>query len=115
MRNSTELIECCIQFGISARKLLKYLKKIHKMVEIVKRDAEVSLGYMKIFEREELIFNQGERQGIQQGIQRERTERTRQDIMKIMKNLQMTAEQAMNVLEIPEEERSRYLEIIQHG
>lgn len=35
------------------------LQTIHQMVEIVKQDEEVSLSYMKIFEREEIIFNQG--------------------------------------------------------
>ena len=35
------------------------LKNIHKMVEIVKHDQEVSLAYMKIFEREEYLIEQG--------------------------------------------------------
>ena len=35
------------------------LKNIHKMVEIVKQDQEVSLAYMKIFEREEYLIEQG--------------------------------------------------------
>jgi len=32
------------------------------------------------------------------------------DVVKVMKNLKLTAEQAMDVLEIPSEERSRYME-----
>lgn len=35
------------------------LKKIQRMVDIVKQDEEVSLEYMKIFEREEMLINQG--------------------------------------------------------
>lgn len=35
------------------------LKKIQKMVDIVKQDEEVSLEYMKIFEREEMLINEG--------------------------------------------------------
>ncbi len=35
------------------------LKKIQQMVDIVKQDEEVSLEYMKIFEREEMLINQG--------------------------------------------------------
>ncbi|MCD8013033.1 MAG: Rpn family recombination-promoting nuclease/putative transposase [Lachnospiraceae bacterium] len=35
------------------------LRKIHRMVEKVKRDKEVSLDYMKIFEREEMIREEG--------------------------------------------------------
>ena len=35
------------------------LKKIHKMVEAVKLDEEVSLEYMKIFEREQMLIEEG--------------------------------------------------------
>ncbi|MCD7883296.1 MAG: hypothetical protein LUI87_06285 [Lachnospiraceae bacterium] len=35
------------------------LKKIHKAVEQVRHDKEVSLGYMKIFEREEMLREEG--------------------------------------------------------
>lgn len=45
------------------------LRSIHRMVQIVKQDGEVSLEYMKIFEREEMLVRQGVQQGIQQGIQ----------------------------------------------
>ena len=45
------------------------LRSIHQMVNLVKQDEEVSLQYMKIFEREEMLIQQGIEQGIQQGIQ----------------------------------------------
>ncbi len=51
---------------------------------------------------------EGRAEGRTEGHAEGQAERMRQDIMKIMKNLQMTAEQAMDVLEIPEEERSKY-------
>lgn len=35
------------------------LKKLQKMVDIVKQDEEVSLEYMKIFEREEMLIEKG--------------------------------------------------------
>ncbi|MCD7957656.1 MAG: hypothetical protein LUG93_18295 [Lachnospiraceae bacterium] len=35
------------------------LKRIHKTVEQVRHDKEVSLGYMKIFEREEMLREEG--------------------------------------------------------
>ena len=44
------------------------LKAIQKMVEVVKTDEEVSLEYMKIFEREEMLVEEGIEQGIEQGI-----------------------------------------------
>jgi hypothetical protein len=43
------------------------LKNILGMVDIVKRDSEVSLEYMKIFEREEMLVKQGWRQGLSEG------------------------------------------------
>ena len=39
------------------------LRNIQRMVDIVKQDEEVSLEYMKIFEREEMLINQGINQG----------------------------------------------------
>ncbi|MDO4298466.1 MAG: Rpn family recombination-promoting nuclease/putative transposase, partial [Lachnospiraceae bacterium] len=46
----------------------KSLQGIHEMVQIVRQDEEVSLEYMKIFEREEMLIRQGIKQGIEQGI-----------------------------------------------
>ena len=44
-----------------------HLKTIQKMVEWVKKDEEVSLEYMKIFEREQMLINQGRREGMKEG------------------------------------------------
>lgn len=46
------------------------LEKIHKMVETVKSNREVSKEYMKIFEREQMLLNEGIERGIEQGIER---------------------------------------------
>ena len=56
------------------------LQSIDKMVRKVKEDGEVSLEYMKIFEREEMLVKQGISQGIIQGqeMERKNTERERQ-------------------------------------
>lgn len=40
-----------------------WLKKVHQMVRDVKRDEEVSLEYMKIFEREEMVREEGRAEG----------------------------------------------------
>ncbi len=55
------------------------LKEIQSMVETVKRDKGVSVGYMKVYEREEMLLNKGIQQGIQQGRAAEKanTERER--------------------------------------
>ncbi len=41
----------------------KDLREIQSMVETVKRDKEVSVGYMKIFEMEEMLLDQGRQEG----------------------------------------------------
>lgn len=64
-----------------ARKLLRYmeessiqnadnewLREIHQMVETVRHDKEVSLEYMKMYEREMMIREQGEIIGEERGI-----------------------------------------------
>ena len=55
------------------------LRSIHQMVRQVVHDEEVSLQYMKIFEREEMLIQQGIEQGIEQGkkAEQENTERER--------------------------------------
>ena len=53
------------------------LRNIDKMVRKVKEDGEVSLEYMKIFEREEMLIKQGIIQG--QEKERKNTERERQN------------------------------------
>ena len=53
------------------------LRNIDKMVRKVKEDGEVSLEYMKIFEREEMLVKQGIIQG--QEMERKNTERERQN------------------------------------
>ena len=45
------------------------LKQIQSMVETVKRDKGVSVGYMKVMEREQMMFDKGMEQGIKQGIE----------------------------------------------
>lgn len=55
------------------------LKTLHQMVATVKQDGEVSLSYMKIFEREEMLLAQGRREGIEQERENARRERERAD------------------------------------
>lgn len=47
------------------------LKRIHKMVETIKMDEEVSHKYMKVLEREEMLIEKGQK------MERENTERER--------------------------------------
>ena len=52
------------------------LKDIQQMVDVVKRDGEVSLRYMKSFEHDQLVYASGVELGRQ--AERENTERERQ-------------------------------------
>lgn len=56
------------------------LRNMHQMVETVKQDCEVTLKYMKIFEREAMLREEGREQGIEEGREQEQvnTERERQ-------------------------------------
>ena len=60
------------------------IKKIHGMVEQVKDDGKASVEYMKIFEKEKMLKEQGRRQGLEEGLEqgreeeRQNTERERQ-------------------------------------
>lgn len=52
------------------------LRSIHEMVEAVKGEREVSLEYMKIFEREEMLVRQGIKEGRKE--EQKNTEREKQ-------------------------------------
>ena len=54
------------------------LKEIQSMVETVKRDKEVSIGYMKTFEMEQLLLDQGREEGRKEGREEERTNTERE-------------------------------------
>ena len=76
------------------------LQSIDKMVRKVKEDGEVSLEYMKIFEREEMLVKQGISQGISQGIiqgqemERKNTERERQNAERERQNAERERQRA---------------------
>ncbi len=111
------------------------LRELHHMVEKVKHDKEVSLDYMKIFEREEMIREEGREEGRKEEKLNTERERLRADaaeqktnaakqradaaeqkirtstftaIKNVMKNLGLSAEQAMKALDVSEAERRLY-------
>jgi predicted transposase/invertase (TIGR01784 family) len=113
------------------------LKELQGMVEKVKDDREVSLEFMKTYEREKFIFEQGEkaeRKRLEDAIKnaakraedadRRADDATKkaedaadkaeiaskvEDIRSVMDELKYTAEQAMDLLKIPQQKRSMYL------
>ena len=70
------------------------LGEIHQMVEKVKQDREVAFEFMKIFEREEMLIQQGIAKGREQ--ERSNTERER-----------LRAERAERMLEQLQQELKR--------
>ena len=52
----------------------KMLEDIHEMVMKVKQDSEVTLEYMKIFEREKMLYNDGKEDGRKEGKEEGREE-----------------------------------------
>lgn len=71
------------------------LQNIQKMIDTVKQDKGVSLEYMKISEREEMLSQQGLQQGLQQGRLEEQvnTERERQRADRLEEELRRLKEQ----------------------
>ncbi len=115
-RKLRELL-CYIENTTAENAVNPTLQKLHHMVEKVKRDKEVSLDYMKIFEREEMIREEG-REEEKMNTERERLradaaeQKVRMStftaIKNVMKNLGLSAEQAMQALDVSEGERRLY-------
>ncbi len=96
-------VEECIREGI----LIDFLRKNKTeaiAVSIFEYDEEKELRLIRESERE-----YGIEIGIEQGIEQERT----QSIRKVMKKLNMSAEQAMDVLDIPEKERNDFRKLFE--
>lgn len=68
------------------------LKDLNKMVDVVKHDKEVSLNYMKAFERDQMLIKQGLEQGREQ--ERINTERERLRAESAIKQAESATKQA---------------------
>lgn len=65
------------------------LRSIHQMVKLVKQDEEVSLQYMKIFEREEMLIEQGRKEEqANTELERQRAEKEKARADQLEKELQ---------------------------
>jgi predicted transposase/invertase (TIGR01784 family) len=60
----------------------KMLRDIHKMVTKVKQDSGVTLEYMKIFEREKMLYEDGKEDGIKEGREEGRLEKLVSQVFK---------------------------------
>ena len=57
-------------------------------------------------------FEKGMEEGIAKGMEIGRAESTLLCIKNLMKNMKLTAQQAMDALKIPDEERTHYMEML---
>ena len=81
------------------------LQKIQDMVDIVKQDKEVSLAYMKIFEREAMLIDQGKELG--QALERENTRKAElraETAEQQAKTAQQQAEAAQQQVKVAEQQ-----------
>lgn len=63
------------------------LKKLHGMVQAVKRDAEVGLAYMKSFEREQRVREEAREEGREEGIVQGRAAEKAECILQVARRL----------------------------
>ncbi len=80
------------------------LKDIHEMVEKVKSDKEVSIEYMKIFEREKMLYENGREEGKEEG----KEESSLLYIRNLMESTGWAAERVMDSLKIPHNQRGTF-------
>ena len=74
------------------------------------------LGMLEKGKREGISIGieKGIEQGIEQGIEKGRFEERLSNIQSLITTLRLSAEQAMDALNIPQEERSQYLTKLKH-
>ena len=84
------------------------IKLIHRNVQNVRTSEKMGVKYMQLWEEKEYIREDARAEGLAEG----RKEGQIEGVRNLMKNMQLTAEQAMEALGIPAEEREMYLEKI---
>jgi flagellar biosynthesis/type III secretory pathway protein FliH len=88
-------------------------KLARKRVQYLKRDPE---GVREMCRISEEIYNEGvERgieQGIEQGIERGARDRLLENVRSMTKNLKITAQQALDVLDVPKSEQTRLIAML---
>ena len=92
------------------------LEKIKARVARVKASEEVGVRYMQKWEEEALIrheaMEQGREEGLEEGLEHGRNEQLVENIKNLMKNLGITAEEAMSNLGIASANYDKYLKML---
>ena len=100
------------------------VRKLAGQIEMLKNSQEVGVKYMRLWEELEEVRREGHDDGVAEGLtkghalgltegQKVGAEAERvESIRKLMETMEWTAEQAMNALQIPIEDREKYKNMI---
>ena len=100
----------------------KRVRELADQIDHLKSSQEVGVRYMRLWEEMEELkqeaIAEGKELGIEMGLAegraQGRTESHAKDIERLIKNTGWSIEKAMDILEIPVDERSLYIEMIGH-
>ncbi|MCD7762106.1 MAG: hypothetical protein LUI14_02705 [Lachnospiraceae bacterium] len=90
----------------------KVLEKLANNYQNVKKGVRSIMGGKVLEYETKTIFREGKQEGLQEGLQKGRFENLLQNVKKLMKKLDTTAENAMDLLDVSEEERTEVVKRI---
>ena len=92
------------------------VREMDEMIRRIKRENEERVSYMtfamKMMEERKEGFREGERQGFTNGLAEGKAEGVAFSISNMMKNLGVSVEKAMDILQIPAAERTKYAALV---
>ena len=92
------------------------VREMDEMIRRIKRENEERVSYMtfamKMIEERKEGFREGERQGFTNGLAEGKAEGVAFSISNMMKNLGVSVEKAMDILQIPADERTKYAALV---
>ena len=92
------------------------VREMDEMIRRIKRENEERVSYMtfamKMMEERKEGFREGERQGFTNGLAEGKAEGVAFSISNMMKNLGVSVEKAMDILQIPADERTKYATLV---
>ena len=92
------------------------VREMDEMIRRIKRENEERVSYMtfamKMMEERKEGFREGERQGFTNGLAEGKAEGVAFSISNMMKSLGVSVEKAMDILQIPADERTKYAALV---
>ena len=92
------------------------VREMDEMIRRIKRENEERVNYMtfamKMMEERKEGFREGERQGFTNGLAEGKAEGVAFSISNMMKSLGVSVEKAMDILQIPADERTKYAALV---